>query len=97
MRETPRMDELSSTMEYSISVFASSHLSPIEVKGPIPIEDRGELIALNGHIQMRDGKPVVHLHAVLSFRDGSTKAGHVFEARVQPLAEITIVATGVAR
>ncbi len=63
----------------------------------IPIEDRGELIALNGHIQMRDGKPVVHLHAVLSFRDGSTKAGHVFEARVQPLAEITIVATGVAR
>jgi len=61
----------------------------------IPIDERGELV-LNGHIQVRDGKPVVHLHAVLSFGDGSTKAGHVFEARVQPLAEITIVATSVA-
>jgi predicted DNA-binding protein with PD1-like motif len=60
----------------------------------IPIDERGELV-LNGHIQLRDGKPVVHLHAVLSVGDGSTKAGHVFEARVQPLAEITIVATGV--
>jgi uncharacterized protein len=61
----------------------------------IPVQERGELV-LNGHIQLRDGKPVVHLHAVLSFGDGSTKAGHVFEARVQPLAEITIVATGLA-
>jgi predicted DNA-binding protein with PD1-like motif len=59
----------------------------------IPVVERGELVGLTGHIQLREGKPVVHLHAVLSFRDGSTKAGHVFEARVQPLAEITIIAT----
>ena len=63
----------------------------------IPVEERGEIVALSGHIQLRDGKPVVHLHAMLSFHDGSTKAGHLFEARVQPLAEITITATDSAR
>ena len=59
----------------------------------IPIDEKCELISLIGHIQLRDGKPVVHLHAVVGFGDGSTKAGHVFEARVAPLAEISVVAT----
>ena len=59
----------------------------------IVVEERGELASLSGHIQMRDGKPVVHLHAVVSFGDGSTQAGHVVEAHVQPLAEIAVIAT----
>lgn len=59
----------------------------------IPIDEKCELISLTGHIQLRDGKPVVHMHAVVGFGDGSTKAGHVFEARVAPLAEISVVAT----
>lgn len=61
----------------------------------IPVEERGELVSLVGHIAMRDGKPNLHLHAVVSFKDGSTKAGHVVEARVQPRAEITVVATAI--
>ena len=36
-----------------------------------------------------------HLHAVVALKDGSTKAGHVFEARVAPLAEISVVATSI--
>jgi predicted DNA-binding protein with PD1-like motif len=35
------------------------------------------------------------LLAVVGFRDGSTKAGHVLEARVAPLAEISVVATSI--
>jgi uncharacterized protein len=61
----------------------------------IPIDDKCELVSLTGHISMRDGVPSVHLHAVVGFADGSTKAGHVMEARVAPLAEISVVATGV--
>jgi len=59
----------------------------------IPIDEKCELISLLGHIAMRDGKPYVHLHAVVGFRDGSTKAGHVMEAHVAPIAEISVVAT----
>jgi predicted DNA-binding protein with PD1-like motif len=58
-----------------------------------PIDEKCELISLTGHIAVRDGKPYVHLHAVVGFMDGSTKAGHVIEAHVAPLAEISVVAT----
>ena len=61
----------------------------------IPVDEKCELISLLGHVAVRDGKPYVHLHAVVGFRDGSTKAGHVMEARVAPLAEISVVATSI--
>jgi predicted DNA-binding protein with PD1-like motif len=59
----------------------------------VPITDKCELVSLVGDISERDGKPVVHLHAVVAFADGSTKAGHVIEAHVAPIAEIAVVAT----
>lgn len=62
----------------------------------IPVDEKCELVSLVGHIQTREGVPAVHLHAVVALKDGSTKAGHVFEARVQPLAEISVVATSIA-
>ena len=61
----------------------------------IPVDEKCELASLVGHIQVRDGVPTVHLHAVVSFKDGSTKAGHLFEARVAPLAEVSVVATSI--
>jgi predicted DNA-binding protein with PD1-like motif len=59
----------------------------------VPITEKCELVSLVGDISERDGKPVVHLHAVVAFADGSTKAGHVMEAHVAPIAEIAVVAT----
>jgi uncharacterized protein len=61
----------------------------------IPVDEKSELVALTGHIQTRDGVPVVHLHAIVALKDGSTKAGHVFEAKVAPVAEISVVATSI--
>jgi uncharacterized protein len=61
----------------------------------IPVDEKCELVSLVGHIQTRDGAPVVHLHAVVALKDGSTKAGHVFEAKVAPIAEITVIATSI--
>jgi predicted DNA-binding protein with PD1-like motif len=61
----------------------------------IPVDVKCELVSLVGHIQSRDGVPSVHLHAVVALEDGSTKAGHVFEARVAPIAEISVVATSI--
>jgi hypothetical protein len=61
----------------------------------IPVDEKSELVSLTGHIQSRDGVPTVHLHAVVALKDGSTKAGHVFEAHVAPIAEISVVATSI--
>jgi predicted DNA-binding protein with PD1-like motif len=61
----------------------------------IPVDEKCELVALTGHIQTRDGIPTVHLHAIVALKDGSTKAGHVFEAKVAPIAEISVVATSI--
>jgi predicted DNA-binding protein with PD1-like motif len=59
----------------------------------VPVNDKSELVSLVGDIQMRDGKPYVHLHAVVALIDGSTRGGHVMEAHVAPVAEIAVVAT----
>ena len=61
----------------------------------VDVDEKCELVSLTGHIQMRDGAPYVHLHAIVALKDGSTKAGHVFELRVAPIAEISLVATSI--
>lgn len=62
----------------------------------IPVEQKAELASLTGNITTRNGRPVVHAHAVLGLADGSSKAGHVVSAHVAPVAEITVVATELA-
>jgi predicted DNA-binding protein with PD1-like motif len=37
-----------------------------------------------------DGKPSIHVHAVLGRRDGSAMAGHLQEAHVRPTLEIIV-------
>lgn len=62
----------------------------------IAVDEKCELVSLSGHITSRDGVPTVHLHAVVALKDGTTRAGHVFEAHVAPVGEITVVATSIA-
>jgi predicted DNA-binding protein with PD1-like motif len=62
----------------------------------IVVDQKAELVSMIGDIQMRDGKPYVHVHAVVGLSDGSTRAGHMIEANVAPIAEISVVATAVA-
>jgi predicted DNA-binding protein with PD1-like motif len=61
----------------------------------VDVNEKCELVSLTGHIQMRDGAPYVHLHAIVALKDGSTKAGHVFQLPVAPIAEISVVATAI--
>ncbi len=60
----------------------------------IPVDEKSELVSLDGTISMRDGEPNVHLHAVLALSDGGTIGGHVLELHVNPVAEVTILALG---
>ena len=45
--------------------------------GKISLEEPVELASCTGNISMRDGRPFVHAHAVLSDRTGRTWGGHL--------------------
>ena len=58
---------------------------------PIPVDEQVEVASLVGDIAIGpDGKPSVHVHAVLGRRDGTAMAGHLQEARVRPTLEIIV-------
>jgi predicted DNA-binding protein with PD1-like motif len=57
----------------------------------IPVREQVEVASLVGDIAVSpEGKPSLHVHAVLGRRDGSALAGHLLEARVRPTLEIII-------
>lgn len=59
----------------------------------LPLDQKGELVSLDGTVSLRDGVPSVHLHAVIALADGTTRGGHVLELNVAPVAEVTLLVT----
>ena len=58
---------------------------------PIPVDEQVEVTSLVGDIAVgSDGKPSVHVHAVLGRRDGTAMAGHLQEGHVRPTLEIIV-------
>jgi len=62
----------------------------------IEIKDKTEIVSLIGDISSPNGKPYVHVHMVVGSSDGTTKAGHLLEAHIAPVGELSVVATGFA-
>jgi len=61
---------------------------------PIEVAEQCEGLSLLGDIATGDdGKPSLHLHAVLGLRDGTTRGGHFLKGLVRPTLEVTIVET----
>jgi uncharacterized protein len=61
---------------------------------PIEIGSQCEALSLIGDIATGDdGKPSLHLHAVLGLSDGTTRGGHFMKGIVRPTLEVTIVET----
>jgi uncharacterized protein len=56
----------------------------------IPVQEQVEVLSLLGDITFEDGKPMVHAHAVVGRRDGSTRGGHVLEGHVWPTLEVVV-------
>jgi uncharacterized protein len=54
----------------------------------IPLAEQAEVLSLIGDVATFDGKPIVHMHAVLGKSSGSPVGGHVFELNVNPTLEI---------
>ena len=57
---------------------------------PIPVREQVEVASLVGDIAVADGKPSVHVHAVLGRRDGGALAGHLQQGYVRPTLEIIV-------
>jgi len=61
---------------------------------PIPVDQQCEALSLIGDIATGDdGRPSLHMHAVLGLRDGMTRGGHFLEGQVRPTLEVTVVET----
>jgi predicted DNA-binding protein with PD1-like motif len=54
----------------------------------IPLSEQAEILSLIGDIATFNGKPIVHMHAVLGKSNGTPIGGHVFELNVNPTLEI---------
>ena len=53
-----------------------------------------EALSLLGDIAAGDdGKPSLHMHAVLGMSDGTTRGGHFLKGIVRPTLEVTIIET----
>lgn len=58
----------------------------------IPVDEQCEVLSGIGDVALGDdGKPSLHVHAVLGLSDGTTKGGHLLEGIVRPMLEITLV------
>jgi predicted DNA-binding protein with PD1-like motif len=58
----------------------------------IPVEEQVEVLSLVGTVAPKeDGEPQVHAHVVLGRSDGTTRGGHLLEARVRPTLEVIVV------
>jgi predicted DNA-binding protein with PD1-like motif len=62
---------------------------------PTVTKEQVEVLSLVGDIAAFDGKPVVHMHAVLGRRDGTTVGGHVWELKANPTVEVFLTANAV--
>jgi predicted DNA-binding protein with PD1-like motif len=56
----------------------------------VTLDEQLELLSLIGDVALKDGKPVVHAHAVVGKKDGSAHGGHLLEAHVRPTCEIVL-------
>jgi hypothetical protein len=54
----------------------------------LPVDDQAEVASLIGDIGLVDGKPAVHIHAVVILPDGTARGGHLLHARVWPTLEV---------
>ena len=59
---------------------------------PTITNEQVEVLSLTGDIAAFNQKPVVHMHAVLGHRDGTTTGGHVWQLTANPTVEVFLTA-----
>lgn len=57
----------------------------------IPVDQQVEVLSLLGDVAVSEGKPTLHIHAVLGRSDGSVVGGHLLEGHVRPTLEVILI------
>jgi predicted DNA-binding protein with PD1-like motif len=68
---------------------------PHKIYHRIAVTQQVEVLSLMGDIGAFNGKPVVHMHAVMGRQDGTTVGGHVWELNVNPTLEVFVTVNDV--
>jgi len=58
----------------------------------LPVNEQAEVASLVGDIGLVNGKPAVHIHAVVVPSDGTARGGHILHATVWPTLEVFLTA-----
>jgi len=59
----------------------------------IHVDQQCELLSLIGDVADGQDGPILHMHVVLGLSDGTTRGGHLLEARVFPTLEAVVTET----
>ncbi len=89
-------NNLSAANFTAIGAFSDATLGYFDIEKKeyekIPVEEQVEVLSLVGTIAPKeDGEPQVHAHVVLGRSDGTTRGGHLLEARIRPTLEVIVV------
>lgn len=57
----------------------------------IPLDEKAEVVGFTGSLSYRNGEPNVHVHAIVSLADGTTRAGHLVSAIVGPIMQVFVL------
>ncbi len=95
LQEFAARERLGASQITAIGAFSSATIAYFDWEKkayqPIPVAEQVEVASLVGDIAIApDGKPSVHVHAVLGRRNGTAMAGHLQEGRVRPTLEIIV-------
>ena len=95
LQEFARQNHLGGARFTAIGAFEEATLGYFEWQSKeyrkIPIREQVEVLSLVGDIALEDGEPKLHAHVVLGRSDGTTRGGHLLEARVRPTLEVMLV------
>ena len=90
-----KVNDLDAASITAIGAFSRAMLGYFDIEKTqyekIPIEEQVEVLSLVGDVALNRGEPELHAHVVLGRRDGTTRGGHLLEARVRPTLEVILV------
>ncbi|MFC5035163.1 PPC domain-containing DNA-binding protein [Tianweitania sediminis] len=98
LRRLAEVENISAAQLTALGAFRTAELSFFEWDTKeylsIPVNEQVEVATMVGDIALDgEGKPAVHVHAVLGKRDGRAIAGHLARGEVRPTLEVVITET----
>jgi uncharacterized protein len=93
-----RAEGLTAAQLTAIGAFSTAQLAFFDWQTkdyrPIPVEEQTEVASMTGDVATGpDGRPLLHIHAVLGKPDGTAVAGHFVRGEVRPTLEVVLIET----